>query len=127
MAINWFLALKAVPWTDLVQAAPSIVKGARKLFAGAHVGVAEPNAQAPGAEPGAGSSVEARLAAVEAQLATLVAEQAATVELVRSLAEQNARVVEAMAIIRARARIVLALGVVLLIAFVTLAAWVLTR
>ena len=30
MAISWLVALKAVPWSDLVQAAPGIVKGARK-------------------------------------------------------------------------------------------------
>ena len=32
MALSWLTALKAVPWADVVQAAPEIVQGARKLF-----------------------------------------------------------------------------------------------
>ena len=128
MAINWIVALKAVPWTDLVQAAPSIVKGARKLFAGVRSGSAEATgAWSAGAARGPHASVEARLNEIESALAALGAEQRATAELIRSLAEQNARVVEAMSIIRARARILLGLCVVLTVAFIAFAAWVITK
>ena len=128
MAINWIVALKAVPWTDLVQAAPHIVKGARKLFTtvtGRSGGDADATVTPRTAEGRKG--VEARLNQLESEVERLHAEQRASAELIRSLAEQNARVVEAMAILRARARILYALSVVLAVALACLAAWVMSR
>ncbi len=128
MAINWLVALKAVPWTDLVQAAPGIVKSARKLFAGARESASRTTgATHAGAQAGAGTSVEARLEHVETTLAMLSEDQRASADLIRSLADQNARMVEAMAVLQARARIMLGLCIGLVLAFVTLAIWVVTR
>ena len=31
MAIGWLTVFKAIPWSDVVAAAPTVVKGARKL------------------------------------------------------------------------------------------------
>src|SRR5690606_15846847 len=88
MAINWIFALKAVPWADVVQAAPSIVKGARKLFNNARS--SEPPPVGPEEfHPGAdGGSTHARLRALEVAVRNLDAEQDSTAELIRSLAEQ---------------------------------------
>jgi len=128
MAINWIVALKAVPWSDLVQAAPGIVKSARKLFAGARESAARTAGAAhAGAQPGAEASVEARLEHIETTLAMLGEDQRSSAELIRSLADQNAQVVQAMAVLQARARIMLGVSIALLIAFVTLAIWVVTR
>ncbi|MCC6534230.1 MAG: hypothetical protein IT531_16900 [Burkholderiales bacterium] len=126
MAINWVVALKAVPWTDLVQAAPAIVKGARRLFSSARAGVATDIARSaiPGTQHG---GIDARLAAIEAALDAMGSEQRASAELIRSLAEQNARVIETMAIMRARARILLGLCIALSVALIVLALWVGTR
>ena len=126
MAINWIVALTAVPWSELVQAAPGIVKGARNLFTGAR----ERAGHAPGTantEAGASTGVEGRLAQIEATLAVLGEEQRASAELIRSLADQNARVVQAMAAMQARARIVLGVCIALVVAVVTLAIGLLTR
>jgi hypothetical protein len=128
MAINWILALKAVPWADLVQATPAIVKGARKLFTSGSSGAAKQTNGAVRPDPSAApTTAEARLADLEAAVDAVSREQQATAELIRSLAEQNARVVQTMTIIRARARILLILFVALSIAFATFAIWVVTR
>jgi hypothetical protein len=129
MAINWLFALKAVPWVDLVQAAPAIVKGARKLYTSVREGssstAASPRASSP-APPGAGG-VDARISELEAHIAEIAAEQQASAELIRNLAEQNARMIEAIGIMRARARILLGASAVAWVGVVVLAVWVATR
>jgi len=117
--------LKAVPWTDLVQAAPSIVKGARKLFSQARGNEQATNKAATA--PGGRGTTDERLHGVEAAVQRLGTEQQASAELIRSLAEQNARVVETMAILQARQRILLGVCAALTVAFVVLVVWVATR
>ena len=124
MAINWLIALKAVPWADVVQAAPGLVKSARKLFNTAR------SSQPPAAGETAfhdSGTVSERLARIEAALANLDAEQDSSAELIRSLAEQNARVVEAIEVLRTRVRLLLGATAVLIVAFLGLAVWVVTR
>lgn len=128
MAINWILALKAVPWADVVQAAPHIVKGARRLFHGARqseaVPVEAPDWPAGGRDPDA---VQARLRQLEAGLQTVDREQQESAELIRSLAEQNARIVEAIGVLRARVRLLLGLTLGLALGAVLALVWVLTQ
>lgn len=130
MAINWLFALKAVPWTDLVQHAPTIVKGARKLYTTVRGGTtAASSASRPAASTastGAGS-VDLRIAELEGRLTEIAAEQQASAEIIRNLAEQNARMIEAIGIMRARARILLGVSVVAWIGVIVLAIWVATR
>ena len=127
MAINWLLALKAVPWADLVQAAPHIVKGARRLFNTARsseppaAGTADADAEND-AEP-----VQARLRRIESALQALDSEQQSSAELIRSLAEQNARVVEAIEVLRARTRLLLGVCVGLAVVIAATVVWILTR
>ena len=126
MAINWLYALKAIPWADVVQAAPAIVKSARKLFNAARSSEPPPvDTRETYAEDDA--SLHARLSRVEAALQNVDAEQNASAELIRSLAEQNARVVEAIEVLRARTRVLMVVTTTLAVAFVVLAVWVATR
>lgn len=129
MAINWLFALKAVPWTDLVQHAPTIVKGARKLYATVRGGGTEsaPHRPAPTGASTAADEPVARIAELEARLTQIAAEQQASAELIRNLAEQNARMIEAIGIMRVRARILLGISVCAWIAVFVLAVWVATR
>ena len=127
MAINWLIALKAVPWAEVVQAAPSIVKGARKLFNTARTSEPPPVGPAEAYADEGGDSAHARLRALEVALHNLDAEQNSTAELIRSLAEQNARMIEAIEVLRARMRLLLGITIVLAVAFVTAAVWLLTR
>lgn len=130
MAISWLTALKAVPWADVVQAAPGIVKGARKLFTTVRGETADGQAghtPAQGADADSGKSLSVRLSEAQSALDALRAEQRASAELIRSLAEQNAKVVEAIAILRARQRILLVVTGLLATGLVAIAAWVVTR
>lgn len=102
-----FTALKVVPWSDVITAAPGLVKGARKLFAGD-----EPTAPGTPVVPPDADALQ-RLAALEARLAEVLVREQASARLIEGLAEQNAAVVEALRVMRARARWSLALNLVL--------------
>ena len=127
MAINWLFALKAVPWADLVQAAPHIVKGARRLFNTARDSEPPPAGDTDERFGREGASVQTRLHRIESALQALDSEQDSSAELIRSLAEQNARVVEAIEVLRARMRLLLGVTTVLVIAFAAAAIWMLAR
>lgn len=129
MGISWLVALKAVPWTDLVQAAPGIVKGARKLYTTVRGGTGAVDSVLPTDSPTAGGArgVEARVTQVENRLAALMAEQQASAEVIRNLADQNARLIEAVGIMRARARILIVLTVLSSVGCLALALWAITR
>jgi hypothetical protein len=111
----WTTALKAIPWADLIAAAPVVARGARKLWASVR------HKEAAEAE---GSWPEARLDALEAQVDELRRELAASSDLIANLAEQNTRLVEAVTVLRMRTRIlfvmaaVMAAGLVALLIFV---------
>jgi hypothetical protein len=127
MAINWIFALKAVPWADVVQAAPHIVKGARRLFNSARQSQApiEPSVWSGDVDDPA--AVHARLSQLEAGLQAVDREQQESAELIRSLAEQNARLVEAIEIMRARVRLLLALTILLALGAIVGVVWSITQ
>lgn len=129
MGISWFVALKAVPWSDLVQAAPGIVKGARKLYTTVRGGAEAAAERATGdrVAPAGADGIDARVTQIENRLASLMAEQQASAEVVRSLADQNARLIEAVGIMRVRARILLVLCVASSVGCLVLAVWAITR
>lgn len=105
MAIGWLTALKAIPWSDVVAAAPVIVKGAKRLYDAAQAGrTGTATASAPEAPAG---TPEQRLQAVEAEIVALRADQAAAGEVLRSLAEQNVRLVGAVERLRVRTRVLM--------------------
>lgn len=117
MAISWISALKVIPWGDVIEAAPGLVKGARKVFSRGEAPPAEA-APAAGAE-----SPQARIERLEAAVERLVQQQQASAALVESLAEHNAQVVAAVEVLRLRSKLlggacaVLLAGLVGLIAF----------
>lgn len=116
MAISLLTALKIIPWGEVLSAAPTIVKGADKLWQT----ITKRKAGAPdgdaGATPAAGTSrapVDARLDALQSQVTELRQEAIASSELIRNLAEQNVRLVEAVGNLLVRTRILLGLCAVL--------------
>lgn len=125
MGISWLVALKAVPWTDLVQAAPGIVKGARKLYTSVRGGAAAETR--PAETTVAAGGTDARVTQIENRLAALMAEQQASAELIRNLADQNARLIEVVEIMRARARILFVLVAATSAGCIALAIWAMTR
>lgn len=89
MALPWLALIKAVPWTDVVEHAPTVLNAAKKLWnpqSGKALGggAARPNAPVQ-------RTPEARMADLEEQLADALAQLADTNQLVQDMAEQQAR------------------------------------
>jgi hypothetical protein len=119
MALSWMSALKVIPWSDVIDAAPGLVKGARKIFTRSQ----QTDVPATPAEPGRSGDLGDRVSQLEASLAQVAEQQGAAARLVESLAEQNARIVEAIDILRARTRMLMGICAVLAIALIATVAW----
>jgi len=104
---GWITAFKVLPWSDIIAAAPAVVKGARRLW------FAVRKQDAPVITE---LQPEAAQRALEAKVEELRQELAAASELVTELAEQNSRLVEAVAILRVRTRALLVISVILALA-----------
>lgn len=109
---GWISAFKAIPWTELISAAPKIVKGARNLW------TAVRKKEAPAV---AGQGPESGQRALEAQIEELRRELAAASELVTELAEQNSRLVEAVALLRVRTRALIVVAAIMAVVVTWLA------
>src|SRR5262245_2082961 len=102
---GWISVFRAVPWMQLIAAAPAIARGARKLWSGVRT---QPEADVP---HGTGE----RLERLETEVGELKKELAASAELIKAMAEQNERPVEAVGILRARVRVLTGICVILLV------------
>ncbi|WP_439589873.1 hypothetical protein [Hydrogenophaga sp.] len=122
MAIPWMVALKVIPWGDVIEHAPKVLNAARKLMDRQKA----PLTPMPPAEPldlnQAPSLGELKNRLVEAR--QLIDQQAAVQEqmaqTLAELAEQNARLVGAVDLLRKRTRILLVVAGLLLIGVVWL-------
>ena len=123
MAAPWFALFSAIPWTDVITHAPTVAKGAKKLWQQIS------SRKAADTETPGGSTVadpvarpEARIAALETRLAESDARQQESAELLAALASQNADLVRATEELRRRVRILsIGLGIALLLALAALA------
>ena len=128
MAIPWIAALKIIPWGDVIEHAPKVLKAARELVERQRERrrvAAEPPApdprdrviEMPGPTDPAVSALQRQLAATQEELARLQRTQEQASQTLADLAEQNSRLVEAVALLRLRTRwlmgAVLVLGVAL--------------
>ncbi|WP_298600101.1 hypothetical protein [Zoogloea sp.] len=123
MAAPWSALFSAIPWSDVIAHAPTVAKGAKKLWqkVGKRPAADDTPADVPAAP--AGASPEARLAALEARLAESELRQQESAELLAALAAQNADLVRAVDELQRRTRLLGALlGLALLIGAGALAA-----
>lgn len=126
MALGWFSSFKDIPWARVLELAPTLAEGGRKLWnrlANAEpeeAGAAQPprKPEAPVAEQIA--ALEVRLQTVERRLAKLKDEATASFEVVRSITEQHSQVVHAVDVVIARTRVLLRVCVLLAVALVAL-------
>ncbi|AVO48305.1 hypothetical protein C6568_02850 [Melaminivora suipulveris] len=123
---GWLSALKFVPWGQVIDAAPQIVQGARKLIRKGEQTAAPPPAPAM---PAASlhDSLAGQVAALQQRAAQLEEEQRASAVLIRSLAEQNAQVVRAIDALRVRTRWLGLACALLGVVSVALLIWALSR
>lgn len=123
MAAPWFALFSAIPWTDVITHAPTVAKGAKKLWQQIS------SRKAADTETPGGSTVadpvarpEARIFALETRLAESDARQQESAELLAALASQNADLVRATEELRRRVRILsIGLGIALPLALAALA------
>ncbi len=117
MAFPWLTALKIIPWGDVIEHAPAVLKGARRLL--------DRQPPAPSTAPSTTDvapdqvTLQRRLSALEQQHASDMAQLTQTVT---ELAEQNTRLVQAVDVLRWRTRW-LGLMAVLLVVGLALMAW----
>lgn len=108
MAIGWLTVLQSVPWAEVVSNAPKVAAGAKKLWNA--VGKKAPEApttpaQAPPAfssEAQTLSSLQARIAELEAASADLHGQMVASSVLIKELAEQNTQLIIRIETLRKR-------------------------
>ncbi len=119
MAIGWVSALKLVPWGDVIQAAPHVLKAAKGLLnkspaeGGGDAAVA-PSASAGIALPAqnAGELALQHVAQHEARVAQLEQAHHASAQLIEQMAEQQSQIVQTVGLLRTGAtRLAWACGV----------------
>jgi hypothetical protein len=126
MAIPWLMALKVIPWGDVIEHAPSVLKAARKLM--------DRQPQPPGQAgtpatttpvstvPSLGELKNALIAA-QCQIDRQAQTQRELTETLAELAEQNARLVSAVEVLRLRTRVLVWGGAAMLVWLVGLTWW----
>ncbi|MDN5753850.1 MAG: hypothetical protein L0H15_11335 [Nitrosospira sp.] len=123
MAI-WMTALKIIPWGDVLESAPHIVKAAKHLFTATKTD-ASSFAETPDSSAGKGPAhlLDQRIRLLETRIVELGNEQKSSTELIKSLAEQNALVVEAIEVFRVRVKILLVACILLVGVLAGLVFW----
>lgn len=124
MAIGWLTVLSQVPWTEVINNAPKVADGAKKLWksvagksagASASTGASQVPASAEALSPVA---MEARIRELEGVVAELHTQMVASSELMKQLAEQNTQLVQRIEANRVRTLWLAALSVAGLVAAV---------
>jgi hypothetical protein len=121
--MGWRTAFKVIPWRDLADNAPTVVRGAKRLWGLVGGPAAEPRAD-PHSQ--AISGLDARMAALEQAVARLKEQGSSAADVISALAEQNSRLIQAVEILRLRTRILIAVCAVMAVGMAS-AAFVLFR
>ena len=131
MALPWLTALKVIPWGDVIEHAPKVLKGARDLLdrqrqrrREADAPLQDPRAhviEMPGPTPPEVRELQQRLATAHEDITRLQQTQDQITQTVAELAEQNTRLVAAVELLRKRTRLLM--GAVLVLAVALGALW----
>lgn len=116
MAIPWLLALKVIPWGDVIEHAPKVLNAARKLLDKQKPPVTPLPAGTPmdpTAEPPSLGELRNRLIEARQLIDQQAGVQQQMAQTLGELAEQNARLVEAVQLLRLRTRVLMAAVLVL--------------
>jgi hypothetical protein len=110
MAFPWLVAFKIIPWKDVIEATPAVVRGAKQLWNKVRQDETAQEAAQAAAQGSVGldaSSPEARIAQLEKRVAEMGREAVASSELIQALAEHNERLVAAVDTLRVRTRVLM--------------------
>jgi hypothetical protein len=117
MAMGWLSVLKMVPWGDVIESAPKVAQGAKKLW---HTVGKKPTADtatpvvvgASGEAPPTLTALQTQVTQLQASVADLHQQMLESSALIGSLAEQNTQLIARVEVNRKR---VLALAVALVV------------
>jgi len=100
MAIGWLAVLQNVPWSEVINNAPKVADGAKKLWNAVTRKPARPEESDSGPPPAAPTesqtiaALQTRVNVLEAAAADLHGQMLASSELIKALAEQNAQLIQ---------------------------------
>lgn len=108
MAIGWVSALKLVPWSDVIQAAPHVVKAAKSLLNKTRDDAENDAPQTPATTPAgiappahnAGELALQHVAQLETRVRELEQAQLASAQLLQQMAEQQSQIVQTVGLLR---------------------------
>lgn len=112
MAIPWLVALKVIPWGDVIEHAPKVLNAARKLLERQRAPQATSETSdgvinMPSGDPPGLAELHQRLIAARQQIDRHTQAQEQLTQTLAELAEQNARLVSAVELLRVRTRLLL--------------------
>ena len=104
MATGWWSVLKTVPWSEVINAAPQVATGARRLWdtVARKSGTAPGAPMAPEPEEDPFDTLFLRVDKNEANLAELRTQMLQASEIIANLADQNAQLIAKMELARTR-------------------------
>lgn len=107
MALGWLTVLKMVPWGDVIENAPKVASGAKKLWqsVGKKPVAAAPVASAHAvlrAESPAVAVLQREVAELQVAVADLHQQMLVSTELIQSLANQNTQLIKRVEVNRVR-------------------------
>ncbi|MBE0472682.1 hypothetical protein [Rhodoferax sp.] len=107
MAIGWLTVLKLVPWGEVIENAPKVANGAKKLWQNVGkkpvpVAPLNPVPDTLGSEPPAVAALQAQVAELQVAAAELHQQMLVSSELIQSLADQNAQLIKRVEVNRVR-------------------------
>lgn len=125
MAIPWLMALKVIPWGDVIEHAPTVLKAARKLMdrQPPKPGQAGAPATTPVSDVPSLGELKNALIVAQAQIDRQAQTQRELTETLTELAEQNARLVSTVEVLRLRTRVLVWGGAVVLVWLAVLTWW----
>ena len=126
MAIPWLAILSNVPWKDVIDKAPKVADGAKKLWKSVAKKSGSPEPANTNVKPAHSSeeqtiaSLDTRVIELKNEVAALHDQMLASSEIIEALAEQNTQLIKSIEIFRGR---VLRLGLLTItLSFVALLA-----
>ena len=108
MAIGWLAVLKSVPWSEVINNAPKVADGARKLWNTVARKSSPPEVSDASTQPVVAlesqplAALEARVITLEAAVSDLHGQMLASSELIKALADQNAQLIQGIETNRVR-------------------------
>jgi hypothetical protein len=106
MAIGWLTVLKMVPWGDVIENAPKVAQGAKKIWNTVGKNPTPQTApvsaqEAPGQDPSL-AALQAQVAELQATTADLHQQMLQSSALIEALAEQNTQLISRVELNRKR-------------------------